>query len=313
MDAGLLVAREGELEAIRALLRGDRADARALVLEGDPGVGKTSLWERGVAWAREDGRRVLVARASEDEGGLPFAGLIDLFDAVTSEELGAVPAPQVRALDVALYRADPTDRPPGTQVISLAVLSALRALSEGERVVVAIDDLQWLDTASEDAIAYAARRLRAEPVTFLMARRPGRRTAVEKAFPDEQLAQVHVGAISLGATRQILATRLGLRLPHHLLRRVYETTMGNPLFAIEVGRMLAGRDLDTLGDDVPVPDDVEDLLGLRVADLDEPARRVLLAIALHPDLRVGQLGRLAGPAAVDAAVAAGVVTVDGER
>ena len=137
MDAGLLVAREGELEAIRALLRGDAADTRALVLEGDPGVGKTSLWERGVAWAREDGRRVLVARASEDEGGLPFAGLIDLFDAVTSEELGSVPAPQVRALDVALYRADPTDRPPEAQVISLAVLSSLRALSEGERILVA--------------------------------------------------------------------------------------------------------------------------------------------------------------------------------
>ena len=293
--------------------RGDGADTRALVLEGDPGVGKTSLWERGVAWAREDGRRVLVARASEDEGGLPFAGLIDLFDAVTSEELGSVPAPQVRALDVALYRADPTDRPPEAQVISLAVLSALRALSEGERILVAIDDLQWLDSASEEAIAYAARRLHAEPVTFLLARRPGRRTAVEKAFPDEQLVRVDVGAISLGATRQILAARLGLRLPHHLLRRVYETTMGNPLFAIEVGRMLAGRDLDTLGDDLPVPDDVEDLLGLRVADLDEPARRVLLAIALHPDLRVGQLGDLAGPAALDAAVAAGVVTVDGER
>ena len=313
MDAGLLVAREGELEAIRALLRGDGAHARALVLEGDPGVGKTSLWERGVAWAREDGRRVLVARASEAEGGLPFAGLIDLFDAVTSEELGSVPAPQVRALDVALYRADPTDRPPEAQVISLAVLSALRALSEGERILVAIDDLQWLDSASEEAIAYAARRLHAEPVTFLLARRPGRRTAVEKAFPDEQLVRVDVGAISLGATRQILAARLGLRLPHHLLRRVYETTMGNPLFAIEVGRMLAGRDLDTLGDDLPVPDDVEDLLGLRVADLDEPARRALLALALHPDLRVGQLGDLAGPAALDDAVAAGVVTVDGER
>ena len=125
--------------------------------------------------------------------------------------------------------------------------------------------------------------------------------------------RVDVGAISLGATRQILAARLGLRLPHHLLRRVYETTMGNPLFAIEVGRMLAGRDLDTLGDDLPVPDHVEDLLGLRVADLDEPVRRVLLALALDPDLRVASCATLSARSACDAAVEEGVVTVDGER
>ena len=84
-----------------------------------------------------------------------------------------------------------------------------------------------------------------EPVTFLLARRPGRRTALEQALADERCERIVVGATSLGATRQILATRLGLRLPHHLLRRVYETTMGNPLFAIEVGRTLVGRDLDT--------------------------------------------------------------------
>ncbi len=313
MDAGLLVAREGELEAIRALLTGGENTGRALVLEGEPGVGKTTLWEHGLAVAREAGFRVLVARASESEAGLPFAGLIDLFDGVASDELTAVPAPQLRALDVALYRADPTDRPPEPQVISLAVLSALRALAEGDRLLVAVDDVQWLDRASEEALAYAVRRVDLDPVTFLLARRPGRRTAFEKAFPDESTQQLVVGAASLGATRQILAARLGLRLPHHLLRRVYETTMGNPLFAIEVGRMLAGRDLDALGDDLPVPDHVDDLLGLRVADLDEDAGRVLLALALDADLRVAQVRDLFGPDALRAALDAGVVTEEGER
>ena len=308
---GGLVARESELHAISRLLSSE-GPVRALVLEGEPGVGKTTLWEQGVAWARERGLRVLVARSSEAEAGLPFAGLIDLLDGVDSEEVASVPAPQLRALDVALYRADPTDRPPEPQVISLAVLSALRALAVGERLLVAVDDVQWMDHASEEALAYAARRLHLEPVTFLLARRPGRRTALEKAFASDQDEHVVVGAISLGATRQILASRLGLRLPHHLLRRVYDTTLGNPLFAIEVGRMLAGRDLDTLGD-LPVPDHVEDLLGLRVADLDDPARRVLLALALDADVRVPQLIELAGATALDAAVHAGVVTIEGER
>ena len=308
-----LVGRAGELEAITRLLDREDDAVAALVLEGDPGVGKTSLWEHGVAAARERGQRVLVTRASDAETALPFAGLIDLLDTVASDELGTVPAPQRRALEVALYRAEPTGAAPEPQVISLAVLSALRALAAQGPVLIALDDIQWLDRASEDALGYAVRRLRLEPVTLLLAKRPVARTALERSLPDERTERVVVGAASLGATRQILASRLGLRLPHHVLRRVFDTTMGNPLFALEVGRMLAEHDPDTLGGDLPVPDHVDDLLGLRVADLDLAAGRVLLALALDPDLRVAQLVELAGPAALDGAVDAGVVAVDGER
>jgi DNA-binding CsgD family transcriptional regulator len=309
-----LVARDAELEAVRRSLAGDPDRAvRALVLEGAPGIGKTSLWEQGVAWAREQGMRVLVARSSEAETGLPFAALIDLFDEVTSEELDGVPAPQLRALEVALYRADPTDRPPEPQVISLAVLSAVRLLAEDGPLLLALDDAQWLDSASEEAVAFVGRRLRREPVTFLMTRRPGRRTDIERAFADDHVDHVVVGGTTLAGTRDILATRLGLRLPHHLLRRVHETTAGNPLFALELGRQLATRDPVTLTGNLPIPDHVDDLLGLRVADLDRPVRRLLLAIALEPDLRVPQLREHAGGAALDGGVEAGVVTVDGER
>ncbi len=122
-----------------------------------------------------------------------------------------------------------------------------------------------------------------------------------------------VAGTTLAGTRQILATRLGLRLPHQVLRRVHETTAGNPLFALEVGRQLATRDLDATTDSLPIPDHVEDLLGLRVADLEEPVRRLLVAIALEPDLRVPQLRVAGGGDALDGAVDAGVVTVDGER
>jgi DNA-binding CsgD family transcriptional regulator len=307
-----LVAREAELGAVRRLLLTPDGPVRAMVIEGDPGIGKTSLWEQGLAEGRERGMRVLVARASGGETGLPFAGLIDLLDGVATEEVQAVPGPQLRALEVALYRADPTDRPPEPHVISLAALSALRVLASQGPLLVAVDDLQWLDTASDEALAFAARRLQEAPVTFLMTRRPGRRTALENAFGDDQAQRLVVGTISLGATRQLLASRLALRLPHHLLRRIYDTTMGNPLFAIEMGRMLAGRDLDTLAD-LPVPDHVEDVLGLRVADLEGPARRVLLALALDADLRVSQVREPAGSAALEAAVDAGVVVVDGDR
>ena len=90
-------------------------------------------------------------------------------------------------------------------MISLAVLSALRALAEDDALLVAIDDVQWLDRASEEALAYAARRLHAEPVTFLLARRPGPAYGAREGVPRRAARRVDVGAISLGATRQILA------------------------------------------------------------------------------------------------------------
>jgi DNA-binding CsgD family transcriptional regulator len=311
--AAPLVARDRELAAVSDAVTGARGSAAALILEGEPGIGKTSLWERGVSLGRQVGLRVLLSRASAAETGLPFAALIDLFDGVTAEELAGLPPPQLRALNVALYREEPTGGPPPAGVIALGLLSALRGLAAHGQLLVAVDDVQWLDRASEEALGYAARRLENTPVTFLLARRPGRRSELENALPDSRVDHVVVGPTSLGGTRQLLLARLGLRLPHHVLRRVFDVTLGNPLFALEVGRLLSTRDLDALGEDVPVPDDVDDLLGLRVADLDGPARRVLLALALDADLRLSQLDDVAGPSAVASAVASGVAVLDGER
>ena len=128
---------------------------------------------------------------------------------------------------------------------SLALLSALRCLARDQRLLVAVDDVQWLDRSSQAALAYAARRLQ-DGVGVLLARRPGPPSAVERSLGVERVDRLVVRTTTLGGTRQILASRLGLRLPHHLLRRVYDTTLGNPLFALEVGRLLSGRDPTTL-------------------------------------------------------------------
>ena len=287
------------------------AGLSAVVVEGEPGIGKTRLWEAGVALAGEHDLRVLAARASDAETGWAFTALIDLLDGVTSDELAALPAPQRGALDVALYRAEPTDAPPDRHAIAVGLLSALRVLAGRDRLLVAIDDLQWLDRQSEEALAYAVRRLDGEPVTFLLARRPGHGSTVESALPADRAQRLRLTPSSLGATRQILADRLGLRLPHHLLRRVFDITLGNPLFSLEVGRMLSGRRLDGLGAELPIPDDVEDLLGTRVADLGGSGRRLLQTLALDADLRVDQLLRVAGERALEDA--ADSVVVQGDR
>jgi hypothetical protein len=113
--------------------------------------------------------------------------------------------------------------------------------------------------------------------------------------------------------RRMLSDRLGLALPRYVLRQVYDTTLGYPLFALEVGRTLVERGVPALGQDLPVPDTVEELLGKRVSRLAGPVRTLLLAVALGGDLDWHQLASLAGPGAVKDALAAGVVVADGER
>src|SRR5437588_10847187 len=104
-----IVGRELELAAVREPAAGGDQGARALVLVGEPGIGKTTLWEAGVAAARSRGVTVLAAHPSETEARLPFSGLIDLCQPIGSAELAALPLPQRRALEGALLRADPAD------------------------------------------------------------------------------------------------------------------------------------------------------------------------------------------------------------
>ena len=110
-------------------LLGDGSSPRALVLTGEPGIGKTTLWETVLAAASNRGLRVLAARAGEAEARLSFVGLADLLDDVASDELAALPSPQRRALEIALLRAEPTGTPPGEQAIALGILNALRSLA----------------------------------------------------------------------------------------------------------------------------------------------------------------------------------------
>jgi DNA-binding CsgD family transcriptional regulator/tetratricopeptide (TPR) repeat protein len=283
------------------------------MLTGGPGIGKTTLWEAGIGAARERELRALVARPSEAEARLSYAGLIDLLAGVADDELAALPSPQRHALEAAILRAEPTGSPPGPGAIAVGFLGVLRTLAAREPVLVAVDDVQWLDPASADALVYAARRLDDDATRFLVAKRLGETMALERALEHRGLEVLEIRPLSLGAVRRLLSERLGLSLPRHVLRQVHESTLGNPLFALEVGRVLVGQErLDSHGG-IPVPDRVEDLLGTRVAGLPPAVRRVLLAVTLSADLRASQLAAVADQPAIDEAIDRGVVLVDGGR
>src|SRR5215207_2216021 len=161
-----MIGRDQERLVVRFFLE-QRFEPTALVLRGEPGIGKTTLWEAGLALAAELGVRVLVARPGDAESEHAFAGLIDLCEGL---DLDGLPPPQRSALEVALLRRDGTS--PEPHAVGLALRGALAAAAP---VLVAIDDVQSLDALSAEALAYAARRLVDAPVGFLLAGRQGSR------------------------------------------------------------------------------------------------------------------------------------------
>src|SRR4051794_15711832 len=156
---GGIVGRAAEAAAMASLFADDGRPSGAVVLTGGPGIGKTTLWEAGVERARAGGARVLEARPSGAEAALSFAVLTHLLDEVSDADLAELPAPQRRALHVALPREDPGEPPPEPHAIAVGLRNGLRLLGAEQPLLIAIDDLQWIDPPSADALVFAARRL----------------------------------------------------------------------------------------------------------------------------------------------------------
>ncbi|HXF99109.1 MAG TPA: ATP-binding protein, partial [Gaiellaceae bacterium] len=171
MSAPALIGREEELAAIEAFL--DGAGRGSLLITGEPGIGKTVLWEAGVEAALRRSRRVLAHGAVEAEAKLAFTALSDLVGGAIEEALPALSPPRRRALEVALLLSEPGVEPPDPRAIALAFLDVLRAFAASAPVLVAVDDLQWVDSASAQALHFAARRLGEAPVAMLATARTG--------------------------------------------------------------------------------------------------------------------------------------------
>src|SRR3712207_864067 len=128
----VVVGREDELAAIRGLF--DMPRAGGLLLSGEPGIGKTLLWELGIGEARDAGWRVLQHRSAQAEAGLSFAGLSDLLGNVFDEVADALVPPRRRALEVALLLTEPGDAPPDSRALGLALLDVVRELASHQPV-----------------------------------------------------------------------------------------------------------------------------------------------------------------------------------
>jgi DNA-binding CsgD family transcriptional regulator len=269
-----LLGRQAEIAAIEAFLEGD-GDARALVLEGEPGIGKTRLWRWGGDVAQRRGVTVLRAQPTEAERELAFATLADVL-ADVHDEIGTLPEPQRRALRIALLLDESDGRALDERVVGTALANLLSVIAHDGGALVAIDDVQWADPSSWASIRFALRRLdgRAEA---LLTCRPG----VEL---DPLFARLAVGALPDEAIRELVAQAGDGVFRGDDVERIAELAAGHPLYALEIVRDCVARWSEGgAAHVVAVPPALADAVLARVRGLSAATKQELLRLAAGGD------------------------------
>lgn len=274
-----LVAREEVWPVVDELLAGD--ERAGLLFTGPAGIGKTAIWEAAVARARDAGWRVLSARCTAAEAVLPWVGVTDLLEHCPEQVWERLPAPQRDALDVIMLRARacPGVEPPDERAVGMALLSILNA---GPPALLAVDDVGHLDPASAKAIRFAFRRLKPGAPVRVVA------TARERhAF--EELRELPVGPLSLDGIYQLVRDRVGTVFSRPTLTRIFQTSGGNSLYALEIARALERREIHPVpGTPLGLPDTLRSLLGDRMRQVGLDTRLVVAATATANRLPVAQ-------------------------
>jgi DNA-binding CsgD family transcriptional regulator len=290
IESAPILGRERELVVIEGFLGAVPDGCIAMLISGEAGIGKTTLWREGVAAAERRGLRVLTTAPAQAETRLAFAGLQDLFDPVLDEVVGDLTPPQRRALEVSLLRVDPGGSPPDRRAVSVAALEVLEVLASRCPVVLAIDDVQWLDPTSARVLAFVARRLDRAPIGFLVAKREeaGARDPLdlERVFSPSAFRPLGVGALTVGAVGAVVRQRLSADLSHTIVTWLHDVSGGNPFFALEIGRAVLRDGLaSAAGGPISVPQDLQTLVRARLAALPDATADVLLAVAASPSGR----------------------------
>jgi len=316
-----VIGRENELEAISRFIESAPAAFGMLVLLGESGIGKTTLLRHARTVARERSYRVLSCRPVLAEVTLPMAALADLLEGVEEEILSSLPEVQRGALDLALMRVDSGQSDVDERAVSAAVLGVVRSLATTGPVLVAVDDLQWLDSDSSRVLGFALRRLDREPVRVLGAElRPAGRsskTTLIKNLPRDMVRDLSIGPFSVEELDRLFQARLGALFLRPALVKLHSAAGGNPFFALEIARALQRRGVEArLGEPLPVPDDLRELVRDRLAALPAATMRAVQVASLLADPTVTAVRSATD--AFDAttlapAMDAEVVEIDGNR
>jgi DNA-binding CsgD family transcriptional regulator len=318
------IGRRGAIEAVRAGL----GAGGSVLLYGPAGIGKSTVLH-AVAQAVMAESRVLRAAAAEAEADLPYLALVDLFGAAIAEVASALPAQLRGALDAALLRSAAPATPQDQLAVRLAVLEVLRLLATRQPVLIVLDDVQWVDEPSAGVLSFVARRLDSVAVQVLAAER-----VPEDAHPcgrdlcPEPCMELALPPMASADVTELLRARFRDALPLTALLRASAASGGNPLYAVELGRVLARPDSSGGGlrpdgepaanglDPLPVPGRLRQLLSERLAALPDASTAALLIVAAAARPTYALVARLSQPggesvvAGLSAAEHAGVVALD---
>jgi DNA-binding CsgD family transcriptional regulator len=307
-----------EARTISSFLASASAMPSALLIEGEPGIGKTTLWLAALEQARDRGFRVLSARAAAAESVLAYTALADLFDGVDAAAWPDLPAPQRLAVDQVLLRADhgtPTDQ----RAVAAAFLWVIERLSDDGPVLLAIDDLQWLDVSTMHVVAFAARRL-SGPVGFLGSVRTevgGGASAAWLQMPrPDAVSRIRLHPLGVHDLHAAVSARLRRSFSRPTIGRIHEVSGGNPFYAIELARTIDER---APGVGTSLPRTLAELVRARIGNLDPDVHDALLAAScmsaptvelvssatISDDDRVVEL--------LELAESNGIIAIDGNR
>ena len=273
--AAIFFGREAERDRVEELLDEVGSGPVATVLEGSPGIGKTTVWRESVESARRRGWPVLQTAPSEPEAALAFSGLGDLFESIPGEVVDALPEVQAHAFNAAVFLSEVPEDARDVQALPRAILRVLRELSAEGSVVVAIDDEQWLDPASARVLAFALCRLREERIGVIVARRAGSggslSVELDRRFGGRGMESIVLEPLPIGAIKMMLEARLDRMISAPVVRRIHQVAGGNPLWTLAIALEVDARYPDR-GSGLPIPRTLSDAIELRLEHVDRRAK-----------------------------------------
>ena len=311
-----VVERPAAFRAVAEFLLSAGSAPSGLVIEGEAGVGKTTLWLTGISEARQRGFLTLTARAGQAETALAYAAVADLLGDVDPEVFADLPDVQRLAVDRVLLRADGEGPPTDQGVVGAALAAAIERLSADGPLLVALDDVQWLDPSSQAVVAFAARQLTGR-VGMLLTERTEHEGAGAASWlqvgTSGEVDRVHVGPLSLGGLHALVSARLGRTFPRPTMVRIAEISGGNPFYALELARALEAG-----GSQSVLPATLAELMRRRIGRLEPETQVLLLAAACEAAPTIDLLARVTGSTTdrtaelLADAKAKGILTINGD-